>query len=432
MPDAPTKWEAVSGRKGELPRKASGARTEGPDAYDGPPMFAEPVSPVYFHDVDEEIELENRILSNPLVPLWGFKEPEPLAWTVPRFIPDGYVTMLAADGGIGKSYFAIRLGVSLALGVDFLGLPVEKRRVLYVDYELDADEQKRRVARVMRGMGITQHDPRLAGRFNYYRPSGSLSTDEGHEEILAKIVEAEADLVILDSLTIGCIGADVSSARDIVSTMRRFREWGTLLVIDHISGNAASGNQSNARPFGSVFKRNIARSVFSLTKTDGGGLMLNCNKSNFGAPADLLCYKMDFDKTGDAVVFERIGLTHEAMAGALSNMKTIDVTLLAVHELYEENGGLSVTAEDVVQWREDHSQSIKKRTVQNHFTVLKNSDKIVNIEHGGVAPTSGNQSSRLHDPLDTVNREHGAGKKPEVPVNYYDDLTTHLQNFPIA
>lgn len=399
-----------------------------PDDYDGPDMFKHPSGPAYHVDLGDEIEIESRILSNRPVQLWGYAEPSPLSWSVPGMVPDGYVTMLAADGGIGKSYFAIRLALSLVLGVDFLGLKVERRRVLYVDYELDEDEQKRRVARVARGMGLSLHDPRLVERFYYYRPTGSLSTEEGHEEILGVIVETQADVTILDSLTIGSIGADVSSSRDVVLTLRRFREWGTTVVIDHISGNAARGNQAEARPFGSVFKRNIARSVLSLTRTDGGGLMLNCNKFNFGEAADLLCYKMEFDKASDAVTFARIDLTDEAMAGALSNMKTIDVTLLAIHELYENSGGIPVTAENVVEWREDHGQSVKKGTVQNHLTVLRRRDKIVNIEHGSVAPFSGSSSSRLHDPLETVNREDELRQSRSSRNDYYEDLKRHLLN----
>ena len=36
----------------------------------------------------------------------------------------------------------IRLAIVWRLAADVLGLPVQRRTVLYVDYELDADEQK--------------------------------------------------------------------------------------------------------------------------------------------------------------------------------------------------------------------------------------------------------------------------------------------------
>ena len=64
--------------------------------------------------------------------------------------------------------------------------------------------------------------------------------------------------------------------------MQRFKDWGAVFAIDHISGLAARGNQSKARPFGSVFKRNIARATFTLARIDAGGRLLTADKNNFG------------------------------------------------------------------------------------------------------------------------------------------------------
>lgn len=98
-----------------------------------------------------------------------------------------------------------------------------------------------------------------------HSPAHPLSSAEGHNEVINLIHKHDIDLVILDSLTIG-LGADASIQRDVTPIMQRLKEWGTVFAVDHISGNAARDNHGKARPFGSVFKRNIARGT---TVSDG-------------------------------------------------------------------------------------------------------------------------------------------------------------------
>jgi len=126
-----------------------------------------------------------------------------LLWIVAGFLPQGFITLLTADGGVGKSFLAIYLAIMVCLGCPFLGLGTLRGRVLYVDYDLDEDEQKLRVWRVLAGLNMTPDDPGLVGQFYYYRPRHSLSSEAGHDEVVSIIREHEISLVILDSLSIG-------------------------------------------------------------------------------------------------------------------------------------------------------------------------------------------------------------------------------------
>ena len=74
----------------------------------------------------------------------------------------------------------------------------------------------------------------------YYRPRHALSSEAGHDEVVGIIREHEISLVILDSLSIG-MGADATSQQDVTRIMQRFKDWGTVFAIDHISGQAARG-----------------------------------------------------------------------------------------------------------------------------------------------------------------------------------------------
>src|SRR5690606_128397 len=111
-------------------------------------------------------------------------------------------------------------------------------------------------------------------------------------------------------------------------------------------------------------KRNIARSTLTLGKADGGGYLLTPDKSNFGPQEEMICYDMQFDDDGERVVFECLALTDDAMAGALKNMKTHDITFKAIQELFSENGR-SVMPSEISVWREENEVPIGKGTVRN-------------------------------------------------------------------
>jgi hypothetical protein len=321
------------------------------------------------------------------VHFWGFKKPPPLRWPVPGFIPEGFVTVLAADGGTGKSYLALELSVCLALGLPFLGIPVTQRKVLYLDFELDEMEQKRRLWRVLQGKGVSVDDPRLQGQLFYYRPEGSLADPATHSEIVGIIEEHGIGLTVLDSLTIGSAGGDTTDSQDVIGIMQGFKRWGTVLAIDHLSKGAARGNQSQPTPFGSIVKRNIARSTATLSKAAGGGLILGFDKTNFGPKEPILGYEVEFDDEADAVRFRRVPLTHSAMAGVERHLDTYDTTLLAIEDVYDVTGE-PVSYEEVAAWRADRDDvpTVALGTVRNHYTVLERRGAIVRVGEGLAVP----------------------------------------------
>jgi RecA-family ATPase len=58
----------------------------------------------------------------------------PLSWTVPGLLPEGF-GILAAAPKIGKSWLVLSLGLAVAMGTPFLGVPVEQRPVPYLALE---------------------------------------------------------------------------------------------------------------------------------------------------------------------------------------------------------------------------------------------------------------------------------------------------------
>ena len=203
---------------------------------------------------------------------------------------------------------------------------------------------------------------------------------------MTAVDEHGIDFVVLDSLTMGAQG-DVTDVADVVPIMQDIRQWPTTLAIDHVSHSTAKGSASQARAFGSVFKRNAARSSLTLAKSDTGGYCIQQEKSNFSEGDGRLVYAVDW--TEDEIVFESISDADERAAGLLSDLSSKDVTLVAVKEEHEALGS-AVLAENVVEWRDERDEvtSVQKKTVQNHFSALKRRGDLIGADGEGVLPVS--------------------------------------------
>ena len=348
---------------------------------------ADPYEPSEVEAVEPDEEDTSRQPSGPDVqPLLGTEEPDPMQWRVADFVPEDHLTMLVGDGGTGKSILALYLSLRICTGHPFLGMGTRKGRVLYIDHELDRNEQLRRVHRIARGMNLNAGDPALRDRFLYWRPQNPLGSEEHQEDLLEAVDAHEIDLVILDSLTMGAEG-DVTDVADVVPIMQHIRRWPTTIAIDHVSHNTAKRSAAQARAFGSVFKRNAARSSLTLAQSETGGYCIQQEKSNFSDGDGRLVYAVEW--TEDEIAFETISDADERAAGLLSDLSSKDVTLIAVKEEYEALGG-AVLAGNVVQWRDgrDDVSSVKRKTVQNHFSALKRRGEVIGADGEGVLPAS--------------------------------------------
>jgi RecA-family ATPase len=73
-----------------------------------------------------------------------------LSWTVPGLVPQGF-GILAAAPKIGKSWLVLSLGLAVASGTSFLGVPVEQRPVLYLALEDGQRRLQERQRRILDG-----------------------------------------------------------------------------------------------------------------------------------------------------------------------------------------------------------------------------------------------------------------------------------------
>jgi len=225
----------------------------------------------------------------------------PRTWLLEDAIPDCYPTIIYGAGGLGKSFLALNLAILTCIGGQkFLkkNLPPEPRNVLLVDYELEASEQARRAQQIAKGLNLKN----VPSNLHYFEPKENLS--KILPGLRRKIKSKEIGFIILDSL--GASGTDGESVHDVVNLFTKLRDLGVAtLILDHQSKTQMGERYDNKTPFGSVYKGNLARSVFQLSKNKDSKnnpvtLQLKHKKSNFGRLQDDLIFDMYFE--GDRVL----------------------------------------------------------------------------------------------------------------------------------
>jgi hypothetical protein len=248
--------------------------------------------------------------------------PGPREYLVESLAPKNHTTTIFGDGGSAKSILALSLGIAVAGGAEaWMGRKVQNSPVIYCDFELDADEQRRRAYQLARGVNLDEPPHDLL-----YVSGLGRSAREVLMGCLDVCVEEGVGLFIIDSLGIALEG-DALEASDVIRFHNKyldpFRAEGiTLLVIDHQGKRQAGEHYQSKRTFGSVYKENLARSVIQVEPGDQGkGLLtvkLRQTKHNFGPKAEPFGAKLTFTDEMIAVVQHSLDATELAQEHTLN------------------------------------------------------------------------------------------------------------------
>ena len=123
---------------------------------------------------------------------------EPIRFLVEEILPRNQVSVVFAPPAHSKSYWTRRLGLSVALGVPFCGLAVEKAPVIIVDYESPREDDEARLERLIAGMG---YDPAILPDIPIRHWSGQGVPLSDQADALRRAVQKTGtELVIIDSI----------------------------------------------------------------------------------------------------------------------------------------------------------------------------------------------------------------------------------------
>jgi hypothetical protein len=204
----------------------------------------------------------------PTVVVGGLPHQLGIAWTLEPIIAAGKATILYGEGGTGKSTLAVAAALSVQTGAEIVpGWSPRQAGVLYLDWETDAPDVDGKVKMLAAGAGI-----RPPFGLRYREMVGPLADQV--ESIAAEIAEHDVALLVVDSIGLASgttsDGSDASeSALRLFSAFRALRV--AVLAVDHVSKSGADEAHRTTRPYGSIYKVNLARATIELRRDESGG-----------------------------------------------------------------------------------------------------------------------------------------------------------------
>lgn len=195
----------------------------------------------------------------PIVTLAEVPTAENVRYFLDRLLPEGETSILFGDGEAGKSMFSMFVAVAVATGYPLphaIGV-MEPGNVLYLDYESDVEEHARRMKKIAAGMDVD------TPRNIFYRESHRPIHEEA-DALAREVAARDVKLIIVDSLAPAC-GDDPSAPGAAIATMNALRSLGaTRMAIGHVNKTDREKPGGNQTTFGSIFWRNMTRSMWQL------------------------------------------------------------------------------------------------------------------------------------------------------------------------
>jgi hypothetical protein len=205
-----------------------------------------------------------------------------VSYVVPGLVPEGFLTLMAGEPGIGKSFLALRLAVSCAMGTRFLSRDCTRVPVLYLDRENPGAIVRQRVQ--------SMADGPVPGLkiWGGWLKDGVPALDDPR---LLTIAKEPKPLIIVDSLIRFHDGEENSASEmsKVLAKLRALANAGaTVFVIHHRGKGEGAADYRGSSDIGGG-----PDVVYTLTRDDGGLLTLKhvknraCVKSETHDPGRL-------------------------------------------------------------------------------------------------------------------------------------------------
>jgi DNA-binding transcriptional ArsR family regulator len=231
-------------------------------------------------------------------------EPKEREYLIEKIGVKGYPIVAFGAGGVAKSFAMLSAGISIASasGADkWIGLRVlDHGHVLYLDFELDAEEQHRRVRDLCVGMGIM-----IPKKLAYLSGVG-ITPDVAFQKALTFVEEYKAKAVIIDSMGLAMQG-DMEKGKEVLAFHSKYinplrRAGATPFIVDHEGKLQTGEKHKDKAPFGSVYKAWASRSVLQFTfeeyreESSELDIRVRQTKANFGPKIDPIGVRFTFEE----------------------------------------------------------------------------------------------------------------------------------------
>lgn len=240
----------------------------------------------------------NDMLTNP---------PAPPKFVWDGLVPRGEVTLFAGHGGTGKTYIALLLAVSVALGRDLFGITVDRCKAVFVSLEDDGDVIRWRLACICKYWNIDPQEldgwltildgteyPEMYVATKPWEKPNFTST---YEQLAQRAVDLSVGLIVIDNAS-DAYAADENirtTVRAFLRSLKRIAKATNsgMLLLSHVNKETSRGLLPSTENYaGSTAWHNSVRSRLFLSKEkEPGRLSLAQGKNNHGGqltpPIDL-------------------------------------------------------------------------------------------------------------------------------------------------
>jgi len=205
-----------------------------------------------------EISLQNYRRGKPVKEIWPYEAEVPEAeMLIKPLIYQNKPTLIYGEGSTGKSYLALCFSIMTQLPYrdNSLWLTPKQANTLYLDYEADEEEFKRRLTYLCRGFDVGPV-PIL-----YRQCELPFVDDIDHLEEL--ILEYSIHFLVIDSLGVALGNVSLNEAQaatSFFSALRRLRV--TSLIISH----TPKEDIRKLLPYGSIYFYNLARCAYLIQR----------------------------------------------------------------------------------------------------------------------------------------------------------------------
>lgn len=204
---------------------------------------------------------------------WDQLETTEQAWIIEGVIPEG-LSLLFGASGVGKSFVAISIGMSLAAGVPWLGHVIRiAGDVIYICGEGKANIKKRMMAwNAHYGRGISAIPFYVSSERVYFPEATSIAQVKRAIEALG----IKPKLIIIDTFSRNFVGNE-NETQDMTGFVRAIDDlkdrYGASVLIIHHTGH---GEKDRARGSGAL--KGAMDAEYLIDKTKTGQIVFRCTK----------------------------------------------------------------------------------------------------------------------------------------------------------
>ena len=324
-----------------------------------------------------------------------FKEEES-TWLVPSWIPEGYITLLAADGGVGKTTMWCHIIAALSSGTTCILDPPEytreQKKIVFITTE---DSVRKKLRKKLREAGANMKNiitPDFAADTNNLLRDLKFGT-----ELMSQMIEHfSANLYIFDPVQ-GFVPPGINmgsrnAMRDCMAPLIPIGEKTGAAYIVVCHSNKRKGAYGRDRIADSADLWDIARSVIMAGYTETQDIRyLSNEKNNYSAYPETVLFSID---NGGQIVKEGTTWKHDreyVLNAAISTTKPKreDCKEYILNTLREAGGEMSTNDLD----KKANTAGYSFKTLRNAKSELKEENKI------GTFSTGYGKSKKWHTQL---------------------------------